>query len=806
MAIDPKLVSIKTAAELPEGIPTAEGKFLYYEDDTLKTAEMSDLYDRLESSYLGILTPSSTIPATGSWYGTVLEAGTFNNVTPAITVNAADFDVENGTANNEVRIIISDGVATKVVRRLKGEVGYLFNFGVPNPVTGATSAGTGLTYIFNQIIPKNSVLRKLSFYSIAAGSFKLKRVSEEAGVYTFKEEVVVPVSIGLNEYELPNPIIFEDNDRLAVYTNIIGTIRYSNASGSYDEFKYYSGDLLTFTSSVNASTNQQLQMNFEFISIDIFNTIMKELKFLKDTIFQPFTFGQPSPANGNNIQPNFTYIFNQEIPKNSILKKVTFYSDNAGTVKLKIFNKAGSIYTFKKELSINVTTGINVHDITEEFTFGENDKLGFFTANTGTLNMISVPGDNYPFVWASGDVTTSASSVTASSNEQFQGFFEFLTFGTTTPAVVNEVNPTVLYANLKKSIPTDVENVGAAWTFGNTEATPAGLGLANAIQGVNFTNFNRTITRAQFTLKDSTAHFGLYNRPITFAQSGTIVTVDIATNKMFVKANWNGSNTMPAGNSEKLISFTLVQNRPYRLEIKKVDKDMIFTIFDLISGATDSLTISGGTVGIPVAGYAFGKAGVFAVAGSIGVSSLENKIVIKEEPIVIFSGDSITEGYGVLSTDNYAYKALALLDNKGLNSSQSSCTSLDVIERITEEKDFFKPKYWHVLIGTNESNMATWSANITTINNLLKNAGITPIFGCLPANIQNTAQVSTWNAELLSKGYRVVRYDLATTTNNDGVNIDTTKFLSDQRHPNALGGQAMFDRLKLDAPELFDIL
>lgn len=123
MAIDPKLVSIKTAAQLPSGIPTASGEFLYFEDETLKKAEMSDLYDRLESAYLGILTPSSTIPATGSWYGTVLAAGIYNNVSPAITVDAADFDVENGTANNEVRITISDGVATKDVRRVKGDTG-----------------------------------------------------------------------------------------------------------------------------------------------------------------------------------------------------------------------------------------------------------------------------------------------------------------------------------------------------------------------------------------------------------------------------------------------------------------------------------------------------------------------------------------------------------------------------------------------------------------------------------------------------------------------------------------------------------
>ena len=155
MAIDPKLVSIKTAAELPEGIPKAEGKFLYYEDDTLKTAEMSDLYDRLESSYLGIITPSTTIPTTGSWYGTVLAAGTFNNVTPAITVDAADFDVQNGTANNEVRIIITEGVATKDVKRLKGDQGdpadpaKLTNWTATTFASGAQVLVDGMLYEAN---------------------------------------------------------------------------------------------------------------------------------------------------------------------------------------------------------------------------------------------------------------------------------------------------------------------------------------------------------------------------------------------------------------------------------------------------------------------------------------------------------------------------------------------------------------------------------------------------------------------------------------------------------------------------------
>lgn len=226
MAIDPKLVSIKTAAQLPSGIPTASGEFLYFEDETLKKAEMSDLYDRLESAYLGIITPSSTIPATGSWYGTVLAAGTFNNVTPAITVDAADFDIENGTPNNEVRIIITEGVPTKRVERVKGDTGAAGRGIVSRVKTGTVGEVDTYTITYTDGTTStetvtNGTNSKLPIYNPANSYAAESQLIYENTIYRVKTGQT------LNVGELPANFVGVKVERVSGGIDQIGVFTYS---------------------------------------------------------------------------------------------------------------------------------------------------------------------------------------------------------------------------------------------------------------------------------------------------------------------------------------------------------------------------------------------------------------------------------------------------------------------------------------------------------------------------------------------------------------------------------------------------
>lgn len=59
MAIDPKLVSIIPASQLPTGDPTSAADFLFYEGDALKKGSMSNIYDKVSSGINGVATQTN---------------------------------------------------------------------------------------------------------------------------------------------------------------------------------------------------------------------------------------------------------------------------------------------------------------------------------------------------------------------------------------------------------------------------------------------------------------------------------------------------------------------------------------------------------------------------------------------------------------------------------------------------------------------------------------------------------------------------------------------------------------------------
>lgn len=79
MAIDPKLVSIIPASELPTDTPTSAGQFFFFEGNQMKKAPMTEIYELVSGSQsLGTITPTSTIPTEGNVWG-FAAPGTYPN-------------------------------------------------------------------------------------------------------------------------------------------------------------------------------------------------------------------------------------------------------------------------------------------------------------------------------------------------------------------------------------------------------------------------------------------------------------------------------------------------------------------------------------------------------------------------------------------------------------------------------------------------------------------------------------------------------------------------------------------------------
>lgn len=119
MAIDPKLVSIKQASDLPSAIPTNAGEFLFFEDNALHKSPMSDIYDILNNGINGAATESNA-PNMGTGFFRYI-------VTEPITTGSA-WGVEvtqTELDDNWVFFNVKDGVITKDSKPIqKGDSAY----------------------------------------------------------------------------------------------------------------------------------------------------------------------------------------------------------------------------------------------------------------------------------------------------------------------------------------------------------------------------------------------------------------------------------------------------------------------------------------------------------------------------------------------------------------------------------------------------------------------------------------------------------------------------------------------------------
>lgn len=91
-----------------------------------KTETDYKVQDAKSQAYLGIATTTTVPPATGAYWYKVNTAGTYTNFLSGgspIIVTEADLDVVNGVANNRVILEVNNGVAKKIVERVKGDKG-----------------------------------------------------------------------------------------------------------------------------------------------------------------------------------------------------------------------------------------------------------------------------------------------------------------------------------------------------------------------------------------------------------------------------------------------------------------------------------------------------------------------------------------------------------------------------------------------------------------------------------------------------------------------------------------------------------
>lgn len=182
-------------------------------------------------------------------------------------------------------------------------------------------------------------------------------------------------------------------------------------------------------------------------------------------------------------------------------------------------------------------------------------------------------------------------------------------------------------------------------------------------------------------------------------------------------------------------------------------------------------------------------------------------------PYIMFIGDSFIEG-NQLTTKNKDRRYCALVRDAiavnghdtfiyGLAGRNSTDISTAYYEQV---KGICRPKYAFLEIGTNDRNYDTWLSNMTALIRDLKNNGIIPILCTLTPIIGNPESYNdnvmpNVNEWIKKSGYKYVDFNAVLTS--DGVTQISSYFLSDGCHPNINGNAVMFEKIKVDVPELF---
>ncbi len=248
------------------------------------------------------------------------------------------------------------------------------------------------------------------------------------------------------------------------------------------------------------------------------------------------------------------------------------------------------------------------------------------------------------------------------------------------------------------------------------------------------------------------------------------------------------------------LPFTVTAGSTYIVRMYKKNKDVYFSIHtenNLFVGYAERLDSKD-------FGRNWGNPSVFCQSGQIQVLDVHLRDSNFISPLISIYGDSLVEGWALVNELNKRYSAL-MQQVTGGNveiSGRGGETTTTLLARIITEMKKVGSDYVMPAIGTNDTVIATYTANMNTIRSNIKAQGRTPILATITPRATGfpIAEMNTYvrnSGELYVDFNKAVNGGTETSWNPAYVN-------SDNVHPNVAGNEVMFKRLLFDLHFLFD--
>ena len=195
-------------------------------------------------------------------------------------------------------------------------------------------------------------------------------------------------------------------------------------------------------------------------------------------------------------------------------------------------------------------------------------------------------------------------------------------------------------------------------------------------------------------------------------------------------------------------------------------------------------------------------------SGTVNVYNIQMYSTAPTYPKIAVWGDSYVESMGRNPACGYAYLLKQALNGKVFLSGHGGATTADLMRRFPVEINTCSPQYIIFNIGVNDSfhvDAEIYKANINSLIAMAKSVNAEPILITTPkindGTLNNTTWIQSVNAWVRASGYRYIDIALALSTGVETYQ-DLTKYVADKTHPNLLGGQAIFNSIKANLPDL----
>lgn len=248
------------------------------------------------------------------------------------------------------------------------------------------------------------------------------------------------------------------------------------------------------------------------------------------------------------------------------------------------------------------------------------------------------------------------------------------------------------------------------------------------------------------------------------------------------------------------LPFTIATGSTYIVRMYKKNKDVYFSIHtenNLFAGYAERLDSKD-------FGRNWGNPSIFCQSGQIQVLDVHLRDSNFISPLISIYGDSLVEGWALVNELNKRYSALMqqVTDGNVEISGRGGETTTTLLQRLNTELLKVNSDYVMPAIGTNDTNITTYTSNMNTIINNIKSKGRIPILATVTPRLSGFP-IENMNTYVRNSGELYVDFNKAV---NGGTEItwNPTYVNSDNIHPNVAGNEVMFRRLLFDLYFLFD--